>query len=72
MQKVIQYFFLFLGALWALNAIYVFIFTSSSDEFRVLGLFETNKIIAGLTYLGLSMLVFGTIWMEKRKKDKKV
>ncbi|WP_332911683.1 hypothetical protein [Algoriphagus boritolerans] len=71
MQKIIRWFFLIIGSIWGLNALYVFFFTSPTDEFRVFGAFETNKITAGLIYTILSVLIFWSHWMEKKNQEKK-
>ncbi|SEF91957.1 hypothetical protein [Algoriphagus boritolerans] len=72
MQKIIRWFFLIIGSIWGLNALYVFFFTSPTDEFRVFGAFETNKITAGLIYTILSVLIFWSHWMEKKNQEKKI
>lgn len=47
MKKFINGFFILLGTIYGLNALYVFFLTSKSDEFRVFGVLETNKLTAG-------------------------
>ena len=72
MQKFIRCFFYVAATLYGLNALYVFFFTSSSDEFRVFGVLETNKVTAGLIYTTLSVLIFWSQWMGKKRQEKEV
>jgi hypothetical protein len=72
MQKIIRWFFLIIGTIWGLNALYVFFFTSPTDEFRVFGALETNKMTAGLIYTVLSALIFWSQWMAKKREEKEV
>ena len=65
MKKFINGFFILIGTIYGLNALYVFFLTSESDEFRVFGVLETNKLTAGFIYLGLSLLIFWSLWKEK-------
>lgn len=65
MRKFINGFSLVIAFIYGLNALYVFFFTSESDEFRVFGVLETNKLTAGFIYLGLSLLLFWSCWKEK-------
>jgi hypothetical protein len=72
MEKFIRWFFLIIGALWGLNALYIFFFTSSTDEFRVFGAFATNKMNAGLIYTILSVLIFWSQWIAKKRQEKEI
>jgi len=65
MKKILNYFFYLLVIIFGLNGMYVFLFTSSSDYFRVFGIFETSKLFAGLIYLGFSLILFIVLKSEK-------
>jgi hypothetical protein len=65
MKKFINGFFILIGTIYCMNALYVFFLTSESDKFRVFGVLETNKLTAGFIYLGLSLLLFWSL----RKED---
>jgi hypothetical protein len=61
-----------LGLLWLTiivlfaNGWYVLLFTDESDTFRVLSIFETTKIPAGLAYFALA----GLLYYALRKENK--
>lgn len=52
---------------FALNSVYVLLFTEMEDDFLVLGLFDVSKWTAGLIYLGLAALLFLSLKFEKKK-----
>jgi len=67
MKKVISVFFYLLVILFGLNGLYIFIFTTNSDYFRVFGMFETNKFTAAFIYLAFSFLLFISMKFEKKE-----
>jgi hypothetical protein len=56
LNKIIRVFYLTFGTLYGLNAVYVFFFTSSEDENKLFGFWETNRWVAGLVYLLISFV----------------
>jgi len=67
MNKFVRRFFQVLILVYALNSLYIFLFTSSDDEFRIFGIIETSKLGAGFSYLGLAILWFIVMKYEGRK-----
>ena len=57
-KKIIRLFYLIFGTHFGLNALYVFFFTSSENENRLFGFWETNKWVAGLVYLFFLFVFF--------------
>jgi hypothetical protein len=67
MDKFVSRFFEVLILVYALNSLYIFLFTSSDGEFRLVGLIEISKLGAGYSYLGLALLWFIVMKYEDRK-----
>lgn len=65
MKKIIKAFFYILAFIFGFNALYIFFFTSNSDYFRVFGMIETNKLVAGMIYLGFSLILLIVLKFEK-------
>jgi hypothetical protein len=70
LNKITRVFFLVLGILYGLNALYVFFLTSPDDQNKLFGYWETNKWVAGLVYLFFSFVFLSSEITKFKKKDK--
>ncbi|SFT75126.1 hypothetical protein SAMN04489724_2018 [Algoriphagus locisalis] len=66
MERIANGFLWILMLVFALNSVYVFLFTDIEDDFLVLGLFDVSKWTAGFIYLGFACVLLLAL---KSKKD---
>jgi hypothetical protein len=68
MEKIFNVIFLLLGVIFGLNGLYILLFKSNTDYFRVFGMFETNKPTACTIYLAFSIIIIYILRIEKKEK----